>query len=174
MKINQQQKKELLRNFSETLRAIRMRRGWTQGELAGKLDVSPGAVANWEAMINGPTRSRVKDISDRLNVSIDFLTKGPDGAVMSRGTTPEQSLPARQEIVEHLESFMNSCGDDPRRLSWMLIELQQHFPLNKWEPTTHVGKHAKGANYKEVASAAEASMDDAAAAAGVRGRGRKP
>ena len=173
--MSQQSKKELLRNFSETLRAIRMRRGWTQGELAGKLDVSPGAVANWEAMINGPTRSRVKDISDRLNVSIDFLTRGPDGAILSRASTPEQQLPLRQEIIEYLEAFMHKCGDDPRRLSWMLVELQTHFPLSKWEPSTHVAKHAKGsASYKEVASAAEASMDDAAAAAGIRGRGRKP
>lgn len=172
MKRNQQQKTELLKNFSETLRAIRMRRGWTQGELAQKLDVSAGAVANWEAMINGPTRARVKDISDRLNVSIDFLTRGPDGAILSRASTPEQQLPLRQEIIEYLEAFMHKCGDDPRRLSWMLVELQTHFPLNKWD--VHVVKHAKGsASYKEVASAAEASMDDAAAAAGIRGRGRK-
>lgn len=74
--MSQQKKQEFLRTFSETLRAIRTRRGWTQEELAAKLGVTAGAVGNWESMTNGPSRSRIKRIADKLGVTVEFLTTG--------------------------------------------------------------------------------------------------
>lgn len=63
--------------FQEALRAVRSRRGLSQVELAEKLGVKPGTVGNWEAGVNGAPRKRLKEIADKLGVTMEFLTGEP-------------------------------------------------------------------------------------------------
>jgi transcriptional regulator with XRE-family HTH domain len=42
-----------------SLRELRDRRGWSQAELAAKIDVSPSTIYNWES---GKTRARSKQL----------------------------------------------------------------------------------------------------------------
>lgn len=57
--MSQQQKTENLRKFAEQLKAIRLRRGWNQNELAEVLGVGASSVSNWETMRNGVTRKQL-------------------------------------------------------------------------------------------------------------------
>lgn len=66
------------------------------------LDVSPGAVGNWESGANKPKISRLKDIADRLSVSIDFLMGEPSTAA-TFATPP--ALARREEREEHTGEF---------------------------------------------------------------------
>lgn len=74
--VGQQKKTEFLRHFSETLKAIRIRRGWNQEELAHRLGIPASNVGNYESMLNGPTPARLRKIADRLGVSVEYLTTG--------------------------------------------------------------------------------------------------
>ena len=60
-------------NFSQKLQLIRKNKGYTQEELAGKLDVSRQAVAKWESGQVYPDISNLIQISKLFNVTVDYL-----------------------------------------------------------------------------------------------------
>ena len=62
-------------NFSQKLQLIRKNKGFTQEELAGKLDVSRQAVAKWESGQVYPDISNLIQISRLFNVTVDYLVK---------------------------------------------------------------------------------------------------
>ena len=62
-------------NFSQKLQLIRKNKGYTQEELAGKLDVSRQAVAKWESGQVYPDISNLIQISKLFNVTVDYLVK---------------------------------------------------------------------------------------------------
>ncbi|MGI6578489.1 MAG: DUF5680 domain-containing protein [Eubacteriales bacterium] len=61
--------------FSEKLQLLRKNKGLTQEEMAEKLDVSRQAVAKWESGQVYPDISNLIQISNLLNVTIDFLVR---------------------------------------------------------------------------------------------------
>jgi transcriptional regulator with XRE-family HTH domain len=156
--LSQQEKKEFLRNFSDTLKAIRTRRGWSQEELADALRVSAGAVANWETMANGPTRARLKDIAEKLNVSIDYLAGGAARArttELAEDAPPYKTRGMREEAERYFREFLDRCNDEADRLGWLLVELRSRFPLNKWESQAHVPSKPGTVSYKRPDRAVE-------------------
>lgn len=68
--------------FSEKLQLIRKNKGLTQEELAGKLDVSRQAVAKWESGYVYPDISNLIKISELFNVTVDYLVKDQECAVI--------------------------------------------------------------------------------------------
>lgn len=61
--------------FSEKLQLLRKNKGLTQEEMAKRLDVSRQAVAKWESGLVFPDISNLIQISNLLNVTIDFLVR---------------------------------------------------------------------------------------------------
>ncbi len=61
--------------FSEKLQLLRKNKGLTQEEMAEKLDVSRQAVAKWESGQVYPDISNLIQISNLLNVTVDYLVK---------------------------------------------------------------------------------------------------
>jgi SOS-response transcriptional repressor LexA len=78
--MRQQKKTELKQHFSRSLRELRVQRGWTQGDLAKFLGVTTGAVGNWETQANGVTVRRLKVLSDKLGLPIEYFRGGPPPA----------------------------------------------------------------------------------------------
>ncbi|MBR6666306.1 MAG: helix-turn-helix transcriptional regulator [Lachnospiraceae bacterium] len=68
-------------NFSEKLQLLRKSKGFTQEELAEKLNVSRQAVAKWEAGQTYPDVMNLIQISDMMNVTVDYLVKDRECAV---------------------------------------------------------------------------------------------
>ncbi|MCR4712958.1 MAG: DUF5680 domain-containing protein [Treponemataceae bacterium] len=62
-------------NFSEKLQILRKSKGLTQETLAEKLNVSRPAVAKWERGQAYPDISNLIQISDIMNVTIDYLVR---------------------------------------------------------------------------------------------------
>lgn len=62
-------------NFSEKLQILRKSKGLTQETLAEKLNVSRPAVAKWESGQAYPDISNLIQISDIMNVTIDYLVR---------------------------------------------------------------------------------------------------
>jgi transcriptional regulator with XRE-family HTH domain len=63
-------------NFSDRLRAARLRHGYSQEELADKLGVSNGAVGNWETGPTIPRPQMLRKIEELLGVKIEQLLGG--------------------------------------------------------------------------------------------------
>ena len=83
--------------FSEKLHLLRRNKGLTQEELAEKIGVSRQAVAKWEAGQVYPDIFNLIQISNLMNVSVDYLVRDQDCSVL---------IPTGQEMdLEELISF---------------------------------------------------------------------
>lgn len=67
--------------FCDKLQILRKSKGFTQEALAEKLNVSRAAVAKWEAGQAYPDISNLIQISDLMNVTVDYLVKDQSCAV---------------------------------------------------------------------------------------------
>lgn len=71
--------------FSEKLSVLRKNKGLTQEGLAEKINVSRQAVAKWESGQAYPDISNLIQISDLMNVTVDYLVR--DGECMMKVPT---------------------------------------------------------------------------------------
>ena len=70
--------------FSEKLQVLRKNKGFTQEAFAEKLNVSRQAVAKWESGQVYPDIGNLIEISNLLNVSVDYLVKDQDCALSAK------------------------------------------------------------------------------------------
>lgn len=63
-------------SIGKTIATLRKEKGWTQAELAGKLNVSDKAVSKWESEAGFPEISQLPAMATLFNVSIDYLMTG--------------------------------------------------------------------------------------------------
>ncbi len=97
--------------FSEKLQLLRKNRGLTQEALAEKLGVSRQAVAKWEAGQVYPDIFNLIQISNLMNVIVDYLVRDQDCAVRlpaRRGEDLDALIAFRLEAnVNTYAAFMN-------------------------------------------------------------------
>ena len=91
--------------FSEKLQILRKNKALTQEELAEKLDVSRQAVAKWESGQVYPDIYNLIQISNMMNVSVDYLVKDQDCAV---NISPQQRTDIDELIEFRLEANVNT------------------------------------------------------------------
>lgn len=72
--------KKVEESFSERLKMLRKERGWSQEDLAARLDVSPGSVGNWEIGPYEPHARTLKKIAALFEVEVFYLLHGRHGA----------------------------------------------------------------------------------------------
>ena len=63
-------------SIGKTIASLRKSRGWTQVELAEKLDISDKTISKWESEAGMPEISQLPALSKLFDVSIDFLMTG--------------------------------------------------------------------------------------------------
>ena len=66
---------ELKQIFAENLSVLRKKKGWTQLELAEKLNYSDKAVSKWERGESLPDVVILKQISDLFEVTVDYMLR---------------------------------------------------------------------------------------------------
>jgi len=72
-------------NISNRIIRLRKQKGWSQEELAEKLDVSRQSVSKWESSASVPDLTRILQMSELFGVTTDYLLKG-DGESLSAGS----------------------------------------------------------------------------------------
>lgn len=82
--------------FSEKLQLLRKSKGYTQEELAEKLNVSRQAVAKWESGQAYPEIMNLILISDMMNVTVDYLVRDQECAV----NPASEEYSAIDELIE--------------------------------------------------------------------------
>lgn len=60
-------------SLGERVKRLRMERGWSQAQLAQRLDVHPKQVSGWERGAHVPSTEVLIRIADVLGVSLDYL-----------------------------------------------------------------------------------------------------
>lgn len=58
------------------IKLARMRNGFTQAELAAKLNVSTASISQWETGITHPTVRKLKPLAEALGTTVDELLTG--------------------------------------------------------------------------------------------------
>lgn len=132
------------------VREARKRLGWTQQELADKVDVSLKSVTNWELEASPASQQNMRKLSESLGVEIPWLLG--EEKINSRLESPDArretaevyglredmggagELPTQEKCRRHFEKVLATC-DTPARLGWLWCELLEKFPLNKFRKT---------------------------------------
>lgn len=72
-------------SIGKTIACLRKEKGWTQVELAEKLNVSDKAISKWESEAGLPEISQLPIMAELFNVTIDFLMTGkaPDKEIIT-------------------------------------------------------------------------------------------
>lgn len=66
--------------ISHQIKVLRSRMGWTQEQLADKMNVSKQSVSNWETGLKVPRMGALQRLADTFSVSIGYITDGvPSG-----------------------------------------------------------------------------------------------
>ena len=61
--------------LAEKIMHLRKKNGWSQEELAGKLNVSRQSVSKWESAMSVPDLDKILLMSEIFEVSTDYLLK---------------------------------------------------------------------------------------------------
>lgn len=121
---------EKLRNieeaFSERLKRLRLGRGWSQEELAARLDVSPGSVGNWEMGPHTPHPKTLRKIAAQFEVDVFYLLEGEHGqggrhAVM-REKPSEYGAVNLAELLREIEGARESLDRIAQQLRKAAIQ----------------------------------------------------
>ena len=83
---------------------LRKKCGWSQEELAEKLDVSRQSVSKWESAQSVPDMNRILKLSEIFGVSTDYLLK--DDMVPETGIVSTDDSPARSVSMEEAQAFL--------------------------------------------------------------------
>ena len=95
--------------FADKVIMLRKKNGWSQEELANKLDVSRQSVSKWEGAQSVPELSKIIKLSKLFNVSTDYLLKDELEEPEEKKTT--QPIEAEDTKAEDEESIKMTIGD---------------------------------------------------------------
>ena len=101
---------------------LRKKNGWSQEDLAERLDISRQSVSKWESGASIPDLERIVNMSQLFGVTTDYLLKDEiEEAEFAEGTTPE--------ITEGKVITVEEAIDYAQKHK-MMISLETHNPKN--------------------------------------------
>jgi transcriptional regulator with XRE-family HTH domain len=109
--------------------AARKRLGFSQVQMAGKLNLDPtylSQLENGRREVDDFYVQRAEELArERENAS---ASKAPFVAMRESSGYAE---PTRESCLQYLQEFLETCTD-ATKLGWTAVELMEHFPLDKW------------------------------------------
>lgn len=75
--------------FAEKITTLRKRNGWSQEDLAARLNISRQAVAKWEAAQSVPSLEKILQLSQIFGVTTDYLLKDEEEEIIPTEDTLE-------------------------------------------------------------------------------------
>ena len=102
---------------------LRKKNGWSQEELAEKLEVSRQAVSKWESAQSVPDMNRVLLLSKVFGVSTDYLLKDELGeeAVGTEPLPEEAGKPLRKVSLTEAQAYLTYREKSARRIPWGVL-----------------------------------------------------
>ena len=87
------------------LMELRKKNGWSQEELAEKMEVSRQSISKWESAQSVPDMGRIVRLSDLFGVSTDYLLKD-DIETEELISLPDPGTSLRTVSIEEASSFL--------------------------------------------------------------------
>lgn len=112
-----QQKPGIKTEKAKRLREVRRRLEWTQQQMADALGLDASYLSQLE---NG-----------HRNLDDWYLKKASEFEKNQAPPEPRSSRASAEACVSYLRQFLATCRD-PAKIVWTYVELQAHFPLDKW------------------------------------------
>ena len=106
--------------LADKLIDLRKKNGWSQEDLAEKLEVSRQSISKWEGAQSVPDMNRILKLSEIFGVSTDYLLKdelGPEAIGRETVPTPDTDLPVRQVSMEEATAFLAHRTQSARRIA---------------------------------------------------------
>lgn len=103
--------------FSERLKVVRDRRGYSQAELAERAGLQPTAISHFETGTRSPSFDNLRRLSDALSVSTDYL--------MGRSDTEQMVGPAADSLFRGVEKLSAEDQDMLRALKETLLRRKE-------------------------------------------------
>ena len=100
--------------LSQNIAGLRHAAGWSQEELAARLDVTRQSVSKWESGQSVPDAERLVKLSELFGVSVDFLLKG-DGS--PAGDAPPAASAARLVTAGEAADYLALRGRAAGRIA---------------------------------------------------------
>lgn len=102
-------------NISNRIIKLRKQKGWSQEELAEKLDVSRQSVSKWESGTSVPDLTRILQMSEIFGVTTDYLLKGDGHTLPEESTENEIDSYMEEEKIsilcdEQIKNFLNDTA----------------------------------------------------------------
>lgn len=133
------------------IKSARVKKGWTQTELANKIDMSQAMVAFWEKNIRKPKEKTLKRIADALEVPHHYFDVTPVGNEFEEWLKEmeelEETLP---EYLEKIVCYVRDIDKDQREKILKLLDYITTMPDNVLDDLLKVCR------FKEL----EAFLDD--------------
>lgn len=106
-------------DFSKRLLKLRKTRGFSQIELAEKVQISSSTLGNYENDMIIPSLSVAESLADGLNVSLDYLACGKKANTISVKSLKEEQI---ELVTELVREFARPANHSPK-----LIKQQQEL-----------------------------------------------
>ena len=121
--------------FADKLIDLRKKNGWSQEELAEKLNVSRQAVSKWEGAQSIPDMTRIIQLSELFGVSTDYLLKdnleqaeAATSADLTQDSAPDVAV--RTIGMEEANAFLKIKEENSRRVALgVLLCIASLIPL---------------------------------------------
>lgn len=125
-------------NLADKIVSLRKQKGWSQEELAGKLDVSRQSVSKWESAQSVPDISKIIAMSHLFGVTTDYLLKDDAEEMKTDGTlrrivTMEEArrfLDLRRAASGKIAAATFLCILSPVALLTMLALTEEDIPIS--------------------------------------------
>jgi len=70
------EREEILKAFGARLKELRKQKGWTQKELAGRVEIRFSQLNKYESGLHTPPPEKLIELADVLGTTVDFLLTG--------------------------------------------------------------------------------------------------
>lgn len=104
--------------LADKITMLRKKQGWSQEELAERLDVTRQSVSKWESGQSIPDISKIVKMSQLFNVTIDFLLmEDTNQEPVIEQTIPPQEVFLQQLSMEDAKAFLQIKKANAKRIS---------------------------------------------------------
>jgi transcriptional regulator with XRE-family HTH domain len=136
--------------FSDRLKMLRLQRGWSQEDLATRLDVSPGSVGNWEMGPHEPHPKTLRKIAELFEVEVFYLLHGGHGQggrnAAMREKPPGYAAVDLAELLREIEGARDSLDRVAQQLKQALVKPSAAAALTEVASATYDQKRGAGKN----------------------------
>ena len=103
--------------LADKITDLRKKNGWSQEELAEKLDVSRQSISKWESAQSTPDMNRILKMSEIFGVSTDYLLKDAIDSLPGELLPESDAGSARPVSMEEAEAFLTYRNKASGRVS---------------------------------------------------------